>query len=217
MSAATIPRWLRVAALVLIYGGLLAAGHWGSGWLTDLVDETLGDGARSYELHVMIGGILFYALLLAIPFVPGMEISLALLALFGPRVAIAIYAATVGALTLSCLFGRLMPVSLIARLFSSLGLQRARKLVEKLQPLSAGQRLAVLLENAPKRIVPALLKHRYIAVIFALNMPGNAVVGGGGGIALLAGMSGLFTFPRFVAAVALAALPVPLFVMLTAA
>ena len=43
------------------------------------------------------------------------------------------------------------------------------------------------------------------------------IYGGGGGIALLAGMSGLFTFPRFVAAVALAALPVPLFVMLTAA
>jgi hypothetical protein len=215
MAPATIPRWLRFAVLLLIYGSLLAAGHWGSGWLSDLVGEALGGGPRSHELHVMIGGILFYALLLAIPFVPGMEISLGLLALFGPRAAIAVYAATVAALTLSCLIGRLMPVSLTARLFGSLGLQRARELVERLQPLSAQQRLELLLENAPRRIVPALLKHRYIAVIVALNMPGNAVIGGGGGIALLAGMSGLFTLPRFVAAVALAALPVPLFVLLT--
>jgi hypothetical protein len=48
----------------------------------------------------------------------------------------------------------------------------------------------------------------------ALNVPGNAVIGGGGGIALLAGMSGLVTFPRFLATVSLAALPVPLFVVL---
>ncbi len=78
----------------------------------------------------------------------------------------------------------------------------------------AEQRFEVLIEHAPKRIVPMLLKHRYIAIIVALNVPGNAVIGGGGGIALLAGMSGLFTLPRFVSAVALAALPVPLFVML---
>ena len=62
--------------------------------------------------------------------------------------------------------------------------------------------------------IPWLLKHRYIAVIVALNVPGNALIGGGGGIALLAGMSGLFTFPRYLAALALAVLPVPLFVLI---
>ena len=69
--------------------------------------------------------------------------------------------------------------------------------------------------HAPKRVVPVFLKHRSIAIMVALNVPGNAVIGGGGGIALLAGMSGLFTFPRFLASVSLAALPVPLFVILT--
>ena len=152
---------------------------------------------------------------MAIPFVPGMEISLALLAVFGPKAAMPIYAATVAALVLSCLIGRLLPGRLMASFFGSLGLQRAKDLILSLQPLSAEQRLALLLEHAPKRIVPLLLKHRYIAVMVALNTPGNAIIGGGGGIALLAGMSGLFTFPRFLAAVSLAVLPVPLVIMLT--
>ncbi len=214
-SAGGAPRWRRIVVAVLIYGSLLAGGYWGSGWLIDVVGVDLGADAQSRAHHVMIAGVVFYAALMAIPFVPGMEISLALLAVFGPKVAMAIYAATVAALALSCLIGRTLPVSLIARLFGSLGLHRAKSLVDSLQPLSAEQRLAVLIEHAPKRFVPVLLKHRYIAIMVALNVPGNAVIGGGGGIALLAGMSGLFTFPRFLAAVSLAALPVPLVVILT--
>ncbi len=80
---------------------------------------------------------------------------------------------------------------------------------------NAEQRFEVLIEHAPKRVVPVFLKHRYIALIVALNVPGNAVIGGGGGIALLAGMSSLFTFPRFLASVSLATVRVPLVVILT--
>lgn len=214
MSANGKPRWLRIAAVVLIYGGLLAVGHWGSEWLIDFIGMEFGSGANSYELYVMIAGVVFYAALLAIPFVPGIEISLALLAVFGAKVAVAVYAATVFALTISWLIGRMLPVAPIASLFGSLGLQRAKALVQSLQPLSAKQRLGVLIEHAPKRIVPVLLNHRYIAIIVALNVPGNVVIGGGGGVALLAGMSGVFSFPRFLASVSLAALPLPLVVVL---
>jgi hypothetical protein len=215
ISAKGIPRWLRIAVVALIYGSLLAGGHWGSGWLIDAVGLDLGTGAQSRGLDVMVVGVVLYAALMAIPFVPGMEVSLGLLAVFGPRVAVAIYVATVAALGLSCMIGRFIPVGLLATFFGSLGLQRAKGLVQRLEPLSAEQRLGVLIDHAPKRVVPVFLKHRYIAIMVALNVPGNAVIGGGGGIALLAGMSGLFTFPRFLASVSLAALPVPLFVILT--
>jgi len=210
-----MPRWLRIAVVVMIYGSLLAGGYWGSGWLIDFIGMDFGSAVETHKLHVMIVGVVFFAVLLAIPFVPGIEISLALLAVFGPKVAIAIYAATLAALTLSYLIGSNLPLSLIARVFGSLGLQRAKGLVLNLQPLSAEQRLDALIEHAPKRFVPVLLKHRYIAVMVALNLPGNAAIGGGGGIALLAGMSGLFTFSRFLASVSLAALPVPLVILLT--
>ena len=199
----------------MVYGGLLAGGHWGSGWLIDFVGADLGTGAQSQDLQVMVVGIVLYTALLAIPFVPGVEISLGLLAVFGPRVAMAVLVATVAALCLSCLIGKILPVSLLATLFGSLGLQRAKGLVQSLESLSAEQRLGTLIDHAPKRIVPMLLKHRYIAIIVTLNVPGNAIIGGGGGIALLAGMSGLFTLPRFVLTVAIAALPVPLFVMIS--
>ncbi len=208
-------RWARIAVVAMIYGGLLAGGHWGSGWLFDVVGINLGPGAQSRDFQVMVVGIVLYTALMAIPFVPGMEISLGLLAVFGPRVAIALFAATVVALCFSCLIGKVLPIGLLATIFGSLGLQRAKALVETLEPLDPEARLRVLTAHAPKRIVPMLLKHRYIAIIIALNVPGNAIIGGGGGIALLAGMSGLFTLPRFFLTVALAVLPVPLFILIT--
>ena len=214
ISAEGIPRWLRIAVVALIYGSLLAVGHWGSGWLIDFFGVDFGTAVQSHEFHVMIVGVVLFAVLMAIPFVPGIEISLALLAVFGSKVAMAIYAATLAALALSYLIGRMLPLRLIATLFGSLSLQRAKTLVQSLQPLNAEQRFEVLIKHAPKRVIPVLLKHRYIAIIIALNVPGNAVIGGGGGIALLAGMSGLFKFPRFLASVSLAALPVPLVVIL---
>ena len=207
-------RWVRFVVLALVYGALLAVGRLGSGWLIGLVGVDLSPGAPSHGRHLVTAAIALYAVLMAFPFVPGIEISLALLAAFGHQVALAIYAATVTALTVSYLVGRLLPLRLIAALFRSLGQRRAEGLVQRLEPLSAAQRLEALTEQAPKRIVPTLLRHRYIAVAVALNIPGNALIGGGGGIALLAGMSGLFTFPRFLAIVSLAVLPVPLAVLL---
>jgi hypothetical protein len=207
-------RWPRIIILLLIYGGLLAGGHWGSEWLIGLVGVDLSPGVKSHARHVVMAGIALYTALMAVPFVPGMEISLALLAAFGHQVAMFIYAATVAALAISYLIGRLVPVRRIASFFRALGLSRAESLVLHLEPLNAQQRLETLTAHAPKRIVPTLLKHRYIGVAVALNVPGNALIGGGGGIALLAGISGLFTFPRYLAVVALAVLPVPLAVML---
>ncbi|MHA1165580.1 MAG: hypothetical protein ACTSP0_08385 [Alphaproteobacteria bacterium] len=207
-------RWPRIVILLFIYGGLLAGGHWGSGWLIGLVGVDLSSEAASHARHVVIAGIALYTALMAVPFVPGMEISLALLAAFGHQVAMFIYAATVTALVISYLIGRLVPVRLIASFLGSLGQYRAENLVRRLEPLNAKQRLETLIAHAPKRIVPTLLKHRYLAIAAALNVPGNAIIGGGGGIALLAGISGLFTFPRYLAIVSLAVLPVPLTILL---
>lgn len=200
--------------MLLIYGGLLAGGYWGSEWLVGLFDAELSSGVKSHAGHVFMAGIGVYTALMAIPFVPGMEISLGLLAAFGQQVAAVIYVATVVALMISYVIGRLVPVRMIALLFHTLGQNRAEGLVRRLEPLDTTQRLEILIAHAPKRIIPTLLKHRYIAVALALNLPGNAIIGGGGGIALLAGISGLFTFPRYLITVSLAVLPIPLAVIL---
>lgn len=214
-QSATISRWLRVIIIILIYASLLVGGHWGSGWLIDLVGDNIGTNFQEHETHVMIGGVALFSILMAIPFMPGIEISLALIAVFGPKVAVAVYVATVAALMFSWLIGKTLPISLIISFFRMLGLRRAMEMTQKLQSLHAGQRFEILTNRLPKRGIPVLLRHRYIAIILALNIPGNAVIGGGSGIALLAGMSGLFTFLPFLFSLSLAALPIPLFVILT--
>ena len=185
-----------------------------SEWLVSHVNSEFSSAVKSHARHVFMAGIGLYIALMAIPFVPGMEISLALLAAFGQQVAAVIYAATVVALLISYVIGRLVPVRLIAKFFQSLSLHRAEEFVRRLEPMNAQQRLEILIAHAPKRIIPTLLTHRYIAVALALNLPGNAIIGGGGGIALLAGISGLFTFPRYLITVSLAVLPIPLAVIL---
>jgi hypothetical protein len=47
-------------------------------------------------------------------------------------------------------------------------------------------------------------------IAIMLNLPGNALIGGGGGIGLIAGMSRLYPFPKFILLVSLAVTPLPL-------
>jgi hypothetical protein len=104
--------------------------------------------------------------------------------------------------------------ALLSALFRSTGLTSAGSLVERLRPLSEKERLTLLVEQAPRRFVPVLLRYRYFALVLALNLPGNALLGGGGGIALLAGISGMFAFPKYLIPTSVAALPIPLATLL---
>jgi hypothetical protein len=91
---------------------------------------------------------------------------------------------------------------------------RAAAFLKSIEKLDGQQRLQVLIEKAPIRFLPFLLRHRYLSLAVALNLPGNFIVGGGGGIALFAGISRLFSVPAFILTVALAVSPVPLAVFL---
>jgi hypothetical protein len=75
--------------------------------------------------------------------------------------------------------------------------------------------LDYLLQIAPTRVVPFLLRHRYLALALAFNLPGNALIGGGGGIALLAGLSRQFRYPHYLLMLCLAIAPVPVLLLLT--
>ena len=155
-----------------------------------------------------------YILLMALPFVPGVEIGLGLIAMLGAKIVPLVYVSTVLALTLAFLVGRLVPERKIIKIFETLHLKRAANLLNSLEPLDSHQRLEFLLQNASTRIVPFLLRHRFLALAIALNLPGNALIGGGGGICLVTGFSRLFSFPIFFLTVALAVSPVPLMMLL---
>ena len=58
----------------------------------------------------------------------------------------------------------------------------------------------------------ALVRLRFLIFAVLFNLPGNVAIGGGGGVALLAGMSKVFSLPAYLLTVALAVAPVPLLV-----
>ncbi len=154
-----------------------------------------------------------YAVLLAIPFVPGAEIGLAMITMLGPPIAFLVYVCTVAGLCLSFLAGRLVPLSGLIGLADYLSLRRTSKLLEQIEPLDRQERLSFLASRAPNRFVPLLLRYRYLALAVAFNVPGNFLIGGGGGIALIAGASRLYSLPVFFLTIMLAVAPVPFAVL----
>jgi hypothetical protein len=159
---------------------------------------------------MLVVTLVLYAILLAIPFVPGVEIGLFLLMTLGAPVAPYVYFATVIGLAASFLLGRYMPTSLLCRLMGAVGLRRACAFLEKIEPLGQKERMALIRGRMPDWLGPRLVKYRYLVVAVALNVPGNALIGGGGGIALAAGLSRIFSPATTLLTVAVAVSPVAL-------
>lgn len=189
---------------------VVAALNIGGSWLAQQINFQLFPRHDSMLHAIVIGAVVFYIFLMAIPFMPGIEIGLALMLLLGNKGALLVYLCTLAALSLSFTIGRTIPPHFVCRLLNWLHLYKAGALVQKLEPLNQRKRLELLNEKAPSRIAPFLLKHRYLAIAFALNLPGNALIGGGGGIGLIVGMSKIVAFPAYIALLALAIAPVPL-------
>ena len=53
-------------------------------------------------------------------------------------------------------------------------------------------------------------EHENLMITVTLNLPGNVLIGGGGGIGLIAGMSGLCPFPKYILFVSLGITPLPI-------
>jgi hypothetical protein len=96
------------------------------------------------------------------------------------------------------------------------GKKHARDLILEMEPLSPGERVTFLHKKAPAKVVPYLLNHRYLAIALLLSLPCNAVIGGGGGIGLIVGMSGLITYTRYLLLIAVSISPIPIVIILKA-
>lgn len=197
---------LRFVVLVVIV--LLAT--WGAHEIRDALDlQIRPDNEQQVHRAIMLG-TMAYVLLLALPFVPGAEIGIAILAAFGPSIAPLIYIATVAAMMLAFTIGRFLPIGALEQLLSALRMRRAADIVARAAPLSGDERLAMLLDGQSKRAVTLGLRYRYVALALAVNTPGNSFIGGGGGIMMIAGLSGLFTPTATFLTVLIAVSPVPL-------
>lgn len=196
----------RLLLLAVFLGGLYLSGT----AITDAVKSYLSGWSIETNISVLLGLSLLYVILLSIPFVPGVELGWGLLAVLGVKGLIIVYPATVLGLCLSFLIGRWIPLQTLERLLHWLHWYRIEHLLASMRPLDNPNRLGILLANAPRKLIPLLLQHRYLALAVVFNLPGNSLVGGGGGIALLAGISRLFSFPAFLLLVCIAIAPIPL-------
>lgn len=200
-------------ALILKIGfviGVVVLATWGALLIRDALDLHIRpDNEQQVHQAIMIGTVAYVGLL-AIPFVPGAEIGIALLAAFGTAIAPLIYICTVAAMMLAFTVGRFLPIDALERLLLLLRMRRAADLVARAAPMSKDERVAMLLEGQSKRVLHLALRYRYIAMAAAVNIPGNSVIGGGGGIMIIAGLSGIFSPISTFLTVILAVSPVPL-------
>ena len=206
VAPAKFRRLVKLLILVLVVVSINIGGT----WLMHQIEFQLFPRHDSMLQFMVLGVTLLYVLLMAIPFMPGIEIGLALMILLGSKGALLIYLSTVLALSISFIIGRRTPPHLITLLLNWFHLYKASTLVAQLESLDQQQRLKFLYEKAPSKLVPFLLRHRYLAIVAILNLPGNALIGGGGGIGVIAGMSKIFPFYVFILLAAVAVAPLPL-------
>lgn len=199
-----------LAARVLVFAALVVALHFFIDWAMARAEASARSGMLTAGLVAVF--LVVYAALIAVPFVPGIEIGLSLLALRGADVAPFVYAATWAGLMLAYGAGRALSLAWLEGRLHDFRLGRAARFVGMLAPLDRQARLDILSARLPGRLAPHLLRWRYPLLALLVNLPGSGLVGGGGGLCLVAGLSGVFG-PRGTAlTLALAVAPVPLLV-----
>lgn len=214
-STRQIGRYAAIMAKVAALVAVIYAGSVASDWLTARFVPHLTPSTEPTVHRMIMTATVVYLICMMLPFVPGMEIGLALMVVFGAPIVPLVYGATVIALSSSFLIGRFIPQNAVIQGVATLRLNRVARMLEEMKALDVEARLPWLLQRAPGRALPLLLRFRYAALMVLFNLPGNAVLGGGGGIAMMSGFSRLFTLTGFVVAVAVAVSPVPLLILLT--
>jgi hypothetical protein len=189
VMAAWLDYWLRGEMGIAKKFATFVNGQWGNG--------------------ALIGGGIFYALLLSLPFVPGVELGVLLMCVFGKAGIVIVYFATVTGLILAFLMGRLLPKEWVESLMEKLGFSQtcdnpADEIDTMLENLSLNRKFCRSWFRS------FLTKYRYLTIAVLFNTPGNYLIGGGGGISLACGISRSISLKWFLFTVVLAVSPVPL-------
>jgi hypothetical protein len=202
---------VRGLSILVFWAFLLVLGHQLSHQgFHQLQDVLTSSGYEIGAIALALSGIA-YLLLLALPFIPGVELGLLIMLIFGRDGVIAAYLATIGGLCLAYTAATLLPNQMTSRWMSRLGLSGAAG--------NPGAAINNIVANtngtgrAAGRFASFLLDHRYLTLAACLNLPGNSALGGGGGIAFLCGLSGQFRWRLFILTVVLATAPIPFLVL----
>lgn len=201
-------RWFRLVGRIVLLVAIVWLAHRLLEW-SNLQTSALKSGEQ-IRTAMLILLLLTYAVLIAIPFIPGVELGLALMVVEGGSIAPLIYLSTVLGLLLAYAAGRWISAERLRNALADLRLRKAAALIDRIAPLNPQERLLFLQSRLPGRATALAVRYRYILLGLLVNLPGNSVLGGGGGILLIAGCSRLFGFVGTALTVLVAVLPVPL-------
>ena len=190
-AARNINRAMFYIRLLIIFAILVTIGFWLDYWIRGelgITKKFVVFAQGEWGRGVLIAGGIIYSLLLSLPFVPGVELGILLMCSFGKMGIVFVYFATVAGLSLAFLFGRLIPrgwiESGLVRLGDSQSCSGQSDEIEKMADcLSVGRK------HIPPWIKTYLVKYRYLTIAILVNLPGNYIVGGGGGISIACGTS----------------------------
>jgi hypothetical protein len=196
---------LAMWSIILVLGHQLS--HEGFHQLQDILAAASGE----IGIYGLLIGAFVYVLVLALPFVPGMEFGLLLMVLFGREGVIIAYVATIVGLSLAYLVAQTVPNTITLKWMNKLGLSdAANNPKDAIDAIVVGGNTA---GGAAARLGNFLLSHRYLTLAVCVNLPGNSVLGGGGGIAALCGLSRQFHWWRYVLTLIVATAPLPLLIL----
>ena len=200
---------------ILILTGMLVLLCFFGGWASQYLHHQLLP-INTQQTHLVITTLIFiYAICMILPYLPAIELGLFLLAMLDIPGILMLYLVTVAALSLSYGIGRMVPVSALRALFQFLHFQKASELICSGSECDEKGQIDRFIEHAPKRFIPFLLNHRYCVFAVVINTPGNMIIGGAGGIALMSGMSRMFGTGKFLVTVLVAVSPLPIIVILS--
>ena len=162
---------------------------------------------RSYiGFKLMFLIALIYIVLLMVPYFPGLEVGLILMCVFGKEGVVLTYFSTLVGLSLAYSLGRgSVHSKFLKNTFSKLTAQadnnkNFKKVTSNLKKSWFGQLTHANIDHPKYSILLAIL----------LNLPGNSLLGGGGGISFWYGFKQLLSGPRYILVTAIAVLPIPL-------
>lgn len=179
---------LQGSAYLLILLGLV--------WASLQLQAWLHSRLQYHPAHwfLLAFGSCIYLLGMCLPFVPGIELGLMLMMLFGLPGIVVVYSATQIALNLAYHLGGRFGQGLEQRIQNGIHSPKTPRIIRFLMQ--------------SMRRSPALV------FLLLLNLPGNAMIGGAGGISALYGILRVLPPGRFFIVALLATLPVPLTLLL---
>lgn len=113
-------RYVVIGAKIATLVGLIYAANLAGEWLTSRFVPHLTPSTEPAVHRMIMTATLVYMICMMLPFVPGVEIGVALMVVFGPPIVPLVYGSTLVALSVSFLAGRLIPQHAIIHAFKVL-------------------------------------------------------------------------------------------------